>query len=174
MIFRAFVPNFKDDAYRKLLLLGENKTEEQDSVTKGLIFLYNNVVSSVKTVDNQMMELATYNRKSYQKYPWYKDLILSLNRDEAIEFFLSNPEHIGRVTTYSDFAIRGHRILIELFDIIAVKCYRSICEYLDKKGLKNCSSSLINYNVNDYQEFVGVYKVKYYPRNTTTNWIPLL
>jgi hypothetical protein len=142
MIFLAYGPEIKDNAFKKLSINSQNITPQQDSVTKGLMILYNDSKSPIDEISQRVLDLAVENIKAYQKLPWYKDMRLALNRDEAIEFFLNNSEHIGRVTAYAELGIYHHRKLIEIFDIAAVKCYRSICEYLEEKGLKHCSSPL--------------------------------
>ena len=163
VIFANPATFIKDDAFKKLHVNSHNITEEQDSVSEDLFFLYNDLKDRVDEYSDILTEFIQGNKDYYINSPWYSDHVLALSREESYKYFLTSGEYRNRVTRYAELALNVHRMLIEFFDIEAVACYRRIHKYLNEKEVAHIDSLYFEYDANDYKELIGVYNVRDYP-----------
>jgi hypothetical protein len=162
VVFRTTAPTIKTDAFSKLMIDSEDISAEQDSVSKRLTFLYTDLKDGVFRYNDFMWELTAENLKTYQIYPWFKNLILYLPFEEAIPFYLNDSIHKNRVTNYALIGVYNHRRRLEEFDTEAIKSYELINKYLSRLNLTSSDSMLFNTDAESYNDYVGVYKVKNY------------
>ena len=162
VVYRVNLPLIKNDAFKKLMINSQVISPEQDSLRNGLIELYNEKKEKVDIFTKEVDYMTTENVRSYEKYPWFKNQILYLPSEEATDYFLTNPVHIGQVTNYAAHALYAHRLYMEMFDLEAIKCYRNVRNYLANKNMSCTDSLLFGYIAEHYENFVGTYKVEKY------------
>ena len=160
---RTTSPTILTNAFNKLIIDSEDVTDEQDSVTKNLTFLYNDVKKIVDDYSKLMWGLTLDNLKEFEKYSWFSKIQRYQPFQSALSYFLNDTTYISRVSNYALLGPYNHRQSLEVFDVEAVNSYGKIHKYLTKIGLINSDFEHFMYNVADFEQYEGIYLVKEVP-----------